>query len=267
MTSPFPGMDPYLENPSMWRGVHHWFITASAEQLQPQLTPRGYYIDIESRVWLESPERSVYPDLSSLIPAEVKSFEKQAATAATAEVADVPVRIRVIENEVREDYLQIYEQSTNKLITGIEFVSPSNKSNRTARKLYLKKRKELIGVGVNVVEMDLLRGGKPIVRLPASILERIPGPYYLVNIVRTAGEEYEFHPIDVRRRLPRVGVPLKPGEPDVVLDLQAARDRVYEAGAYRNRIDYNRDPVPPLPAALADWSRETVATGGSASAN
>ncbi len=264
MTSPFPGMDPYLENPNMWRGVHHWFITASAEQLQPQLTPRGYYVDVESRVWLESPERSVYPDLSLLIPADLKTFEKQTEKASSSEVADLPVKIRVVENEVREDYLQIYERSTNKLITGIEFISPSNKSNRTARKLYLKKRKELFEAGINFVEIDLLREGKSIVRLPASIVDRIPRPYYLVNIIRAEGEEYEFHPIDVRRRLPRVGVPLKPGEPDVVLDLQAARDRVYAAGAYGDRIDYNRDPVPPLPPAYAEWLRETVARGGSA---
>ena len=37
MPSPFPGMDPYLENPKIWRGAHHWFITAADEQLQPQL--------------------------------------------------------------------------------------------------------------------------------------------------------------------------------------------------------------------------------------
>jgi len=28
MPSPFPGMDPYLEEPSGWPSVHHWLIAA-----------------------------------------------------------------------------------------------------------------------------------------------------------------------------------------------------------------------------------------------
>ena len=61
MPGPFPGMDPYLEDAELWRGAHHWFISATAEQLQPRLNARGYYVDVESRVWMEEPERAVYP--------------------------------------------------------------------------------------------------------------------------------------------------------------------------------------------------------------
>ncbi|MEQ8961940.1 MAG: DUF4058 family protein, partial [Coleofasciculus sp. C2-GNP5-27] len=35
MPSPFPGMNPYLENPELWPEVHHWLITAIAESLNP----------------------------------------------------------------------------------------------------------------------------------------------------------------------------------------------------------------------------------------
>src|ERR1035438_8344279 len=63
MPGPFPGMDPYIEDAELWRDAHHWFISAAAEQLQPQLNPRGYYVGIESRVWMEEPERAVYPDI------------------------------------------------------------------------------------------------------------------------------------------------------------------------------------------------------------
>ncbi len=63
MPGPFPGMDPYIENVEISRSAHHWFITTASEQLQPQLNPRGYFVDVENRVWLEEPERAVYPDV------------------------------------------------------------------------------------------------------------------------------------------------------------------------------------------------------------
>ena len=40
MPSPFPGMDPYLEDPSAWSNVHHCLITAIADSLAPQLLPK-----------------------------------------------------------------------------------------------------------------------------------------------------------------------------------------------------------------------------------
>ncbi|MGC8712006.1 MAG: DUF4058 family protein [Leptodesmis sp.] len=50
MPSPFPGMNPYLEAPALWSGVHHWLITEIARSLQPQLRPR-YFVAVEERVY------------------------------------------------------------------------------------------------------------------------------------------------------------------------------------------------------------------------
>ena len=159
MPGPFPGMDPYIENVEIWRGAHHWFITAASEQLQPQLNPRGYFVDVENRVWMEEPERAVYPDvILRELAATVKS--EQAHAGATL-IADEPVRLRTLETEVREDYLQIYETRSRRLVTGIEFISPSNKADHQARELYLRKRKELWESEVNVVEIDLLARENP----------------------------------------------------------------------------------------------------------
>ena len=48
MPSPFPDMDPYLEHPELWAGVHHWLITMMAEELVPQLRPK-YRVAVEGR--------------------------------------------------------------------------------------------------------------------------------------------------------------------------------------------------------------------------
>ena len=66
MPSPFPGMDPYLEDPEIWRDAHHWFISAAGLNSSRNSISRGYYVDVESRIWLETPERVIYPDLAVL---------------------------------------------------------------------------------------------------------------------------------------------------------------------------------------------------------
>jgi Protein of unknown function (DUF4058) len=259
--SPFPGMDPYLEDPDLWRGLHHRLISAADDQLQPQLIPRGYVVDIQSRIWLEEPARSIYPDVA-LLKAQAGAQAQESAAGIGTTLADEPVRVQSRAAEVREDYLQIYEKSTKKLITGIELISPTNKSDRRGRALYLRMRRELRREGVNEVEVDLARGGKPLVRLPKSILDKIQPGGYVVNIARANNLDYEFYPIEVKARLPRVGIPLKPGEPDVVLDLQAAVARVYDGGAYSLRIDYSREPVPPLNEENSRWAKELLIEAG-----
>lgn len=68
MPSPFPGMNPYLENSELWPEVHHRLITALAIALQPQLSP-NYRVAIEKRTYLSDGEDSVLvgiPDVSVL---------------------------------------------------------------------------------------------------------------------------------------------------------------------------------------------------------
>jgi hypothetical protein len=38
----FPGMDPYLEHPSLWPDVHNSLIIAVRDTLAAQLAPRYY---------------------------------------------------------------------------------------------------------------------------------------------------------------------------------------------------------------------------------
>ena len=50
MPSPFPGMDPYLERPSLWPDVHHELISGIREHLNRQLRPR-YVARVEERTY------------------------------------------------------------------------------------------------------------------------------------------------------------------------------------------------------------------------
>jgi len=47
--SPFPGMDPYLEAPTIWPDVHTSLMSIFREQLTPLLAPK-YLAELETQV-------------------------------------------------------------------------------------------------------------------------------------------------------------------------------------------------------------------------
>ena len=51
MVGPFPGMDPYLEDPAEWPDVHGRLITAISEALAARVAP-DYVVRIEQRVYI-----------------------------------------------------------------------------------------------------------------------------------------------------------------------------------------------------------------------
>ena len=65
MPSPFPGMDPFLEHPAVFPGLHNRFIANLGEVLQSAL-PAPYFAEIGERVWVEVSQRFIEPDASIL---------------------------------------------------------------------------------------------------------------------------------------------------------------------------------------------------------
>jgi hypothetical protein len=51
MPSPFPGMDPYLEQEILWHDFHERFLPAAAAQISAQVLPR-YIVLIDEHVYL-----------------------------------------------------------------------------------------------------------------------------------------------------------------------------------------------------------------------
>jgi hypothetical protein len=82
---------------------------------------------------------------------------------------------------------------------------------------------------------------------------------YLVCLHRgKQGNRCEVWPVTVRQSLPRIHVPLADGDPDVVLDLHAVFNRCYDEGAYARRLDYRREPTPPLQGEDGMWVDEVL---------
>jgi hypothetical protein len=50
MPSPFPGMDPFLEDPMYRPDLHHRLITAIGDELAGEMSP-DFFVRIEERVY------------------------------------------------------------------------------------------------------------------------------------------------------------------------------------------------------------------------
>jgi hypothetical protein len=71
-----------------------------------------------------------------------------------------------------------------------------------------------------------------------------------------------FWPILLSQKLPEILIPLRAGDDDVRLDLQAVLNRQYDEAGYDADIDYARGPDVPLSAELARWSDDLLRAKG-----
>ena len=229
--NPFPGMNPYLED--HWSDVHSSLITFIREFLGIELPD-----DLSARSEVSITEDSWRYGLPS-----VWSPEADAAGGGVLTVTE-PMLVKVPTEKRR--WIEIRD-GNGKLITVIEVLSPWNKLS--GRRSYVFKRNDMCAARVNVVEIDLLRGGMHTVDVP---LRDIHDPHnggsldYLVCVNRAAADgRREVYQGQLDERLPVIRIPLRTTDADVPLDLQALIDRCYETGRYW-KLDYRREPIPPL---------------------
>jgi hypothetical protein len=261
MASPFPGMDPYLER--HWRDVHLSLIAEARRHLN-QTLPSDLVARSDERVYVESDDasvREVFPDLR-VVERPLTSPAAAVADAGAAAVVARPILLSLESEPVRERFIEIREIEGGKLITAVEFISPTNKASGEGRDAYLKKRGEFLDSDSNLVEIDLTRGGDW-VRLMRPY--RVPPEYrtpYRASVRRARRpEKGELFPITLRERLPTIPVPLRDIDPDASLELQTMVQRVYVDGRY-NTLDYRRPCAPPLEDEDAAWADELLRAAG-----
>ena len=105
-----------------------------------------------------------------------------------------------------------------------------------------------------LLEIDLLRPGK---RVPMQ--KPLPSVPYFVFLTRNENKPFsDIWPILLQDPLPRVPVPLLPGDQDVFLNLQQAFTTVYDLLSYDLSIDYTKPPKIPLPSDIGAWAEELL---------
>ncbi len=127
MPSPFPGMDPYLENPLHWRGVHHEIISGCAASLNARL-PEGYFARIDARVYIVEPPQSFFPDVSVL--RRVDPMQGVSGAVATMVPSTSPIIVTAFPEEITESFIEIRRAGDDGgLVTVIEALTPANKDS------------------------------------------------------------------------------------------------------------------------------------------
>lgn len=255
--NPFPGINPYLEDPQLWPGVHHTFVSLLRAELNLSL-PANYVADIGERVYVEKADtaRAIYPDVTISRPLEPSV---STSTAGGVALADAPLKVEFLPYPVREPFVQIFsiKGGTRQLVTVIELLSPANKTpGAHGRELYLEKQRELLHSTTHLMEIDLLHYGEHTVFAPRSALEGYKKWDYVVCLHKGGwgdGSAWVWL-IALQERLPRVIVPLLEGDPDVVVDLQAVFNQVYQQGRYEIVVNYSAEP----PVALGEEDRKWV---------
>jgi hypothetical protein len=260
MKSPFPGMDPFLER--HWRDVPSRFVLYSCDQIQAGL-PADLFARVAERVYLENegvPTRSMHLDVRVV----EHGREDQTAAAARDSIEVAEPHVVHLDNEpVTETLIEIREVgSGNRVITVIEFLSPTNKTPGKGRKLYSKKQRETQAAGASLVEVDLVRAGKSTFSIAHhDIPANIRTPYQAVVRRGWQWSKAEDYPLRLREKLPAFRIPLRPTDRDIALDLQAIVDQCYANGRY-STIDYQLDADPPLEGRDAEWADALLRQAG-----
>jgi len=265
LPSPIPGMDPFLEDPAVFPDLHDNLIAELRNAINAQLPP-PYYARSASRVWVEPSQGRVGPDVNVLRPERAGSGAAPSSPVATAATRP-PVVVRIPLEELRESYLDIYAKpGDERLVTTIEVLSLTNKtSGGEGRPQYLQKQREVIGSKVNLVEIDLLRGGQhtTAVRLEDALAKAGPFDYHVCVRAFEEPTDFVIYPISLSERLPVIGIPLLPGDGVVSVDLQNLLDRCYDTGLYQRSIPYvGGTPVPPLRPEQMAWVAQVLRDKG-----
>jgi hypothetical protein len=258
MPSPFPGMDPYLEDPSVWEEFHHVFITECMYHLSDRL-PEGYIAKIDERVELVSADdeaaRQYIPDVAVAAMRGGRGAARAAVPADTATaVAVAPVTLASVDSlEVKEAYIEIVRLPEHDLVTSVELLSPWNKFGEGVGQ-YRSKRRHLVRHGIHVVEIDLLTRGRR-----TEVVGAVPTGDYFVFVFRGDRKpDVDVYPWGVRQPLPVVRVPLRGPDGDVPLELSAVITSAYDRGRYSRKLRYGAPPTASLSPADKTWAADVV---------
>jgi len=252
MPTPFPGMDPYLEHPNLWKEVHTGLIIEIQKYLTPRLRPK-YRVAVEQRSYLETVDDELFiglPDVLVRHSPSITAWETYSgvatATLPSPYVVDLPMPEEIIER-----YLEIREVVTGQVVTVIEILSLSNKLPGAGRREYVEKRLAILSSKTHLIEIDLLRAGRPL-----PIRGNAPTGQYRILISRAVQRpKATIYPVSLSDPVPDLPIPLLAGDSEPILPLNQLLHELYDQAGYDLAIRYDKSPTPELSTDEALWMK------------
>ncbi|MHC5734802.1 DUF4058 family protein [Nostoc sp.] len=248
MAYPFPGMNPYLEDPELWPGVHGRLIVAIADYLSPQLRPK-YFVAIEERIYQTTGDDKLLVGIPDVIVQNSQTaINPKIPNIAVATPAVQPKTVTVpIPEIVKERYLEVRKVGTKEVVTVIEVLSPKNKRTGEGRNAYETKRQRILGSSTHLVEIDLLRVGEPML-----VFGDVTQNDYRILVSRAENRpKSDLYAFNLQNVIPAFPLPLRTGESELLVDLQSLLAGIYDRASYDLVIDYSKDSV-------SKWSEENA---------
>jgi len=178
-------------------------------------------------------------------------------------VGTEPVVLELINEPLHQGYVEIIDvKSGGRVVTTIEFLSPTNKMKGTGNRQYVEKQEKMLAGRTSLVEIDLTRQGDRWSVLPlGQIPPQMQTPYHVFVRRGWRTQKLEVYPVRFPDRLPTVRVPLRETDEDVLLDIQSLIDQSYANGRYDD-LNYREPPRPPLGEEDAAWADELLKSAG-----
>lgn len=266
--SPFPGMDPYLEDTHIWSGFHHSLAEEIKAALNANIGPK-YYADVDVHTVFEevgiATAKTVYPDVGVFEPTTPGArmvAPGAALTMTTMTIPPAPMQRLVLSAQIKLRSVRVFVTETDELVTSVEILSPYNKRGDGLAE-YRRKRSKILNSPVHLVEIDLLRGGQR----PGSEVNdpTLKDTDYILLVNRSREHDSqrisEIWPVALNEPLPVIPAPLLYPDPDAPLDLNSITQAVFKRAGYTWRIDYQQ-PVPPpkLRPTMVAWLEQVRAS-------
>jgi hypothetical protein len=162
----------------------------------------------------------------------------------------------LVPETIEQTYIEIRDVAERRLVTAIEVLSMTNKRGDGLAE-YRRKRQEFLAGPSHFLEIDLLRLGE---RFPVD--GPLPSAAYFVFLSRAQRHpKVEIWPIALDSPLPKVPVPLLPGDSDVELDLQLAFQTVHELFRY-DQPEEHQGELPGMSSEQVAWAEERLRAAG-----
>lgn len=240
MANPFPGMDPYLEG-DLWTSFQVSLVSEFTRQLAPKLRSEGLFVASRRRDIDAPPDKIELGDWATVPDVIVRNGRA------------LPVAVK--HDPVPQGYIDLIDIDSRRVVTAIEVLSPVNKRG-VGRPEYVRERERRLHGHVNLLEIDLIRVGnrfRP---------ESTPAPYRVLLHRADSRRKFEIWPVAMEGRLPIVPVPLRAGEVDSALDIQAALDSICDIIGFDGLLDYRRPPTVPFTPEQEAWADGVLRAAG-----
>jgi len=174
-----------------------------------------------------------------------------------------PLVLHLPDEPITQGFLEIIEVgSGSRVVTVIEFLSPSNKVPGEGQDLYLEKQREVLAAGASLVEIDLTRAGRRVLSVRPEWIPPSHRSTYQVCVRRGWKPlDAEIYRVPLQERLPVIRIPLRETDQDVPLDLQILIDKCYYNGGYDD-LNYREPLDPPLAPEDAAWADQLLRSQG-----